>query len=805
MKSLNGVAVAALIAAVGAPIAHAQEAVQWRVEDGGNGHWYAVHINTTRITWTESKVLAESRGGHLATLVSSAENEFAFSVCDAPSAWPSWGPPYPSFRLGPWLGGYQDTSAPDYQSPSTGWRWITEEQWTYTNWRSGQPDAGGEHYLAFYCGTSICPTWNNAGQAGDYGDGIRSLVIEWSADCNGDGIVDYGQILDGTFADANENGVPDCCEDGSDCNPADCDSNGISDADEIAAGVPDCNQNGVPDNCDYEGLYVTPQQAPFGAGNFLSHTFTGVELATEDVSVRIEARADLDSVAEFATLKVDGETIGVFWVVGGQNCPAEAQVFETIIPVGEFNALAKDGELHVVLEASPLVSATECISSLAKVTLQYATDFPDCNGNGLDDFCEIADGTLADCDGNAIPDSCDDAFPDCNGNGLPDSCDIAGGTLTDCNGNGQPDSCEIASWPDLDCDEDGTLDVCQIASNPALDENADGLLDACSFALGDFDLDGQVGGSDLAAMLSLWGIKNPPVGDLTGDGIVGGADLSYLLGNWGPYQGVWGSIIEIAPDPAVVTDPEWRERIIATGLPWRVRDNASQIEMLLVPPGTFMMGCSPSNQYGCSGDENPVHQVTLTQAYYLGRYEVTQAQWTAVMGSNPSQFQGSSAQVPAAEVPLRPVEQVSWNMIQGFETATGLRLPTEAEWEYACRAGTTTAFNNGSNDDATLGTLAWFSSNSGSQTRPVRQKLANALGLHDMHGNVWEWVEDWYGSNYYAQSPAVDPPGPISGPYRVLRGGSWLNFSYGCRASFRGFVGPGVDNDFYGFRAARTP
>ena len=140
----------------------------------------------------------------------------------------------------------------------------------------------------------------------------------------------------------------------------------------------------------------------------------------------------------------------------------------------------------------------------------------------------------------------------------------------------------------------------------------------------------------------------------------------------------WGTVLEVLPDPEVITDPEWRERIIATGLPWRVQDNTSGIELLLVPPGTFMMGCSPSDQWGCFGDENPVHEVTLTQAFYLGRYEVTQAQWTAVMGSNPSNFQGASAEVPAAQISLRPVERVSWNMIQGFEAQTGLRLPTEA-------------------------------------------------------------------------------------------------------------------------------
>jgi formylglycine-generating enzyme required for sulfatase activity len=248
-------------------------------------------------------------------------------------------------------------------------------------------------------------------------------------------------------------------------------------------------------------------------------------------------------------------------------------------------------------------------------------------------------------------------------------------------------------------------------------------------------------------------------------------------------------------------------------LPWRVRDNASQIEMLLVPPGTFDMGCSPSNQYGCYGNENPVHEVTLTQAFYLGRYEVTQAQWTAVMGSNPSSFQSPSPQVPASQVPNRPVEKVSWNMIQGFEAATGLRLPTEAEWEYACRAGTTTAFNlppDGTNDDGLLGQLAWYYTGSCStgamcQTHPVGQKQANNLGLHDMHGNVWEWVEDWFGSGYYAQSPSVDPPGPISGAFRVLRGGSWGDGSGSCRASDRNGSFPGFDDLNVGFRAARTP
>ncbi len=269
----------------------------------------------------------------------------------------------------------------------------------------------------------------------------------------------------------------------------------------------------------------------------------------------------------------------------------------------------------------------------------------------------------------------------------------------------------------------------------------------------------------------------------------------------------WATVLEVAPDPAVI-DPEWRDRIIATGLPWRVQDNASGIEMLLVPPGTFMMGCSPSDQYGCYSDEFPVHEVTLTQPLYLGRYEVTQAQWTGVMGSNPSYFQSASAQVPAEQVPNRPVEQVSWNMIQGFEAQTGLRLPTEAEWEYACRAGTPTAFNlppNGTNADSQLGLLGWYSSNAALQTRPVGQKQANNLGLHDMHGNVFEWAEDWYDPNYYSVSPPVDPPGPTSGSRRVSRGGSWFVDSFYCRASDRISDDPGIVNRNAGFRVARTP
>jgi len=264
----------------------------------------------------------------------------------------------------------------------------------------------------------------------------------------------------------------------------------------------------------------------------------------------------------------------------------------------------------------------------------------------------------------------------------------------------------------------------------------------------------------------------------------------------------WATILEIAPDPAVVVDASLRAAILATGLPWRVRDDASAVEMLLVPPGTFMMGCSASLQDACLPHEEPVHQVTLTRAFYLARHEVTQAEWTAVMGSNPSRFVAANGYPGSDE---RPVEQVSWNAAAKFMETTSLRLPTEAEWEFACRAGTTTAFNDGSDDDATLGLLAWYATNSAAQTHPVGGKLPNRLGFHDMHGNVFEWVEDWYGESFYWQSPAVDPTGPAGGIARVLRGGSWNHPGSYERSSARLGVGPGIVLDRIGLRPARTP
>ena len=233
--------------------------------------------------------------------------------------------------------------------------------------------------------------------------------------------------------------------------------------------------------------------------------------------------------------------------------------------------------------------------------------------------------------------------------------------------------------------------------------------------------------------------------------------------------------------------------------------------MLLVPGGTFMMGCSASNSFPCISDESPTHQVTLTQAFYMGRYEVTQAQWVANMGSNPSFFQ--SPIWPGTN--SRPVEKVSLNMIAnpgGFNSATGLRLPTEAEWEYAYRAGTTTAFHSyaaqptGFNTESLLENIAWFNDNSGGVTHAVGGKAANTLGLHDMSGNVSEWCQDTYSSTYYDSSPATNPTGPTEGGYVIsVRGGGLWSFSTDCRASVRTFGARDSTQSLFGFRVARNP
>ncbi|MEZ4529262.1 MAG: formylglycine-generating enzyme family protein, partial [Desulfobacterales bacterium] len=210
-----------------------------------------------------------------------------------------------------------------------------------------------------------------------------------------------------------------------------------------------------------------------------------------------------------------------------------------------------------------------------------------------------------------------------------------------------------------------------------------------------------------------------------------------------------------------------------------------------------MMG-SPKDEPGRSDDEI-LHKVTLTKGFFMQTTQVTQGQWKNLMGSNPSHFKQGGDNCP--------VESVSWNDVQEFiaklnqKTGQTYRLPTEAEWEYACRAGSETAFCFG-DDKSQLEHYAWYDRNSGGRTHPVAQRKPNAWGLYDMHGNVWEWCADWYG--YYPTDAVTDPTGSSTGPNRVRRGGSWDNAARGCRSASRGIARPGYRISILGFRVQRS-
>ena len=232
--------------------------------------------------------------------------------------------------------------------------------------------------------------------------------------------------------------------------------------------------------------------------------------------------------------------------------------------------------------------------------------------------------------------------------------------------------------------------------------------------------------------------------------------------------------------------------------------NSIGMKFVYIQPGDFMMG-SPSGEKKRNSNERQ-HKVTLTKGFYMGVTEVTQRQWKAVMGSNPSNFKGDDL----------PVEQVSWNYCQEFikklnsqEGGNKYRLPTEAEWEYACRAGTTTPFFTGeciSTDQANYrGNFPMPGCSKGMyrrKTLKVASFSPNAWGLYDMHGNVWEWCEDWYGD--YPSGHVTDPEGPSSGSSPVLRGGSWSDKASRLRSALRYGVDPDFRNHLLGFRVVRV-
>jgi formylglycine-generating enzyme required for sulfatase activity len=243
--------------------------------------------------------------------------------------------------------------------------------------------------------------------------------------------------------------------------------------------------------------------------------------------------------------------------------------------------------------------------------------------------------------------------------------------------------------------------------------------------------------------------------------------------------------------------------------------------MLFIPAGTFDMGCTAAQQTDdhCGADESPVHSVTLTHDFYIGETEVTQGEYQAVMGSNPSSFSSCGSTCP--------VEYITWHemaeyanalsLLDGLTecfscsagecstpnspyTCDGYRLPTEAEWEYAARAGTDYVYSGSNNpsDVAIAGT------ESGNQTHPVAEKDSNDWGLYDMSGNVYEWTWDWYDSGYYSSSPSSDPEGATSDSYRVYRGGHYGHIAQGLRVSYRSYFTTTPRYSYIGLRLTRT-
>lgn len=232
------------------------------------------------------------------------------------------------------------------------------------------------------------------------------------------------------------------------------------------------------------------------------------------------------------------------------------------------------------------------------------------------------------------------------------------------------------------------------------------------------------------------------------------------------------------------------------------RDCATCPLMVEIPSGTFEMGGKSLPEIGFTPEpeELPRRAVRVSR-FALGKYEVTQAEWVALMGENPSDYDDHSG--------LLPVETVSWRDAKEFlrrlskKTGRHYRLPTEAEWEYAARAGQDTLYSFG-NDATRLDQYAWFNANSGGHIHPVGTKLANAFGLHDMHGNVWEWVEDCYFPSYEGAPSDAKPVRSVEGCQRNNRGGSWVNASLNLRASHRHKMGGGSRGTFIGFRVAMT-
>ena len=415
-----------------------------------------------------------------------------------------------------------------------------------------------------------------AGGRAAYADGA---VVCWGANYDGQcntpaGLTSVTQIAggyehtialksDGTVACWGDNGYGQC-------NPP----AGLASVTQIAGG----GFHTIALTC---GLAVDVRRSPdlgnFGNGVSREHAFTALPPTIgEPATLTISAIGDLDLATEFLIVKLDGLNVGtVFSTVGSaSDCPTVPNRAQLSISAKTYAALAADGAITIRIDSSTGVNAAQCPNGSLVLQFELPELYQDCDGNGSNDSCDIHSNQALDCNGNGVLDSCESggSNEDCNSNGTFDACEIAVAPTLDCDGNGSLDTCGIAADPSLDCnnngtldtcdisassaffdcDSDGLIDTCEITADPGLDCNLNGALDSCDIASGaqdkdgdlrldscevargDFDLDDAVGAADLAQLLALWGLQNPPYGDLNGDGTVGAADLTMLLDNWGP-------------------------------------------------------------------------------------------------------------------------------------------------------------------------------------------------------------------------------------------------------------------------------
>jgi formylglycine-generating enzyme required for sulfatase activity len=302
--------------------------------------------------------------------------------------------------------------------------------------------------------------------------------------------------------------------------------------------------------------------------------------------------------------------------------------------------------------------------------------------------------------------------------------------------------------------------------------------------------------------------QEPPINWMLRPGIVRGNSPQSVKEDWLMFRQVSKVVVVVlvaVGSVAVATAEEPKKADSKTeGLPKELSVDLGKgvkLEMVQIPAGEFLMGSPDSDKDSFIKREIPQHRVRITKPFYLGKYLVTQEQWEAVMGNNPSQFEG----------PKNPVEKVSWRDCQQFldklnaKSITGrgkFELPSEAQWEYACRAGSKTRYCFG-DDDSKLGEYAWYKENSGKNTHPVGGKKPNAWGLYDMHGNVWEWCQDWCEDGYYKKSPVDDPSGPTAGRFHIVRGGCWSTPARKCRSATRSEYW--TRSYFLGLRVALIP